>query len=405
MIVLAMVDWNITVGLMALAAAAPLVYLYGRLAQLRAKAAASSREVYGLRKMQRELEEHLERDKALFLEALGVPFLLLRPSGRLVMANRAAGRLLGIGTEGRPDLLKALEDSPLRQVIEQAVGASAPVSSMVQVGQGEDARYFRTTAMPLGNEDRHVGIVFHDVTELQRTQMIRREFVANASHELRTPLTIIRGYLETLLEDPGMAGDAKARTHALELVQKHAERMMRLVEDMLTLSRLETPEQGYLRMAEFDLFQVAEEVRLRLEPQVRAQQAQLTLDVAPCPLTLFGDKFYWAQILFNLLENALKNNPQPGLQVRVQARQAADGSVTVRVQDDGIGIGAEHLPYIFNRFYRADATGKVKGTGLGLSIVRHAVEAHGGRIEVESEPHVRTVFVMTLPPGHGAAVS
>ena len=110
-----------------------------------------------------------------------------------------------------------------------------------------------------------------------------------------------------------------------------------------------------------------------------------------------GDSFYWSQILFNLLENALKNNPTPGLQLTVSARLNEDRSCSVRVSDNGVGIEAKDLPYIFNRFYRADKTGRVKGTGLGLSIVKHAVEAHGGTIRAESSPGIGASFTITIP--------
>lgn len=392
-----MVDGNTLFAMAALVVALPMVYMHYRLAELKEKALATGRKLHQMKEVQKELEQHLTHDKALFLEALGVPFLLIKPSGRLVMANKAAGRLLGIDSESPVNLLHILGASELRNVVEQAIKAEEPTERMIQVGSGEDTRFFRTMATPLGNDDRHIGIVFHNVTELQRTQMIRRDFVANASHELRTPMTIIRGYLETLLENPDIARDEKARTHSLELMGKHTERIMRLVEDMLALSRLETTEKSYLRMEDFDLASVAREVLQRLAGQAEAQGAALSADISPQPFMLHGDKFYWAQILFNLMENSLKNNPQRGLQVQARARRRENGSATVSVQDNGIGIEAKHLPYIFNRFYRADKTGKVKGTGLGLAIVRHAVELHGGHIGAESEPGVQTTFVISLP--------
>jgi two-component system phosphate regulon sensor histidine kinase PhoR len=127
------------------------------------------------------------------------------------------------------------------------------------------------------------------------------------------------------------------------------------------------------------------------------QQAQLTISMLPEPFRIRGDRFYWSQIIFNLLENSLKNNPAPGVHIHVSAARQADGSAAISVQDNGVGIAEEALPFIFNRFYRADKSGLIKGTGLGLSIVRHAVEAHGGTISVASEPGVRTVFTIVLP--------
>ena len=131
-------------------------------------------------------------------------------------------------------------------------------------------------------------------------------------------------------------------------------------------------------------------------PEIATRREEIQLDIAPATFPMHGDSFYWAQVLFNLLENALKNNPGPGLQVVLRARLSAEGTCSICVEDNGIGIAPESLPFIFNRFYRADATGKVKGTGLGLAIVKHAVEAHGGSISAESTPGVRTCFTITL---------
>ncbi|MBR2145686.1 MAG: sensor histidine kinase, partial [Akkermansia sp.] len=138
------------------------------------------------------------------------------------------------------------------------------------------------------------------------------------------------------------------------------------------------------------------DVLQRLESAIAAQRAEVELDVEP--LQLMGDSFYWSQVLFNLLENALKNNPAPGLRIRLSAHKDEAGTCRIQVEDNGTGISPEALPFIFNRFYRADTSGKIKGTGLGLAIVKHAVEAHGGSIAAESTPGQRTCFTITLPP-------
>lgn len=399
MVLSAMVSWNVAVGLMVIVFALPFFFLRTQLLAMRRHARHAHAELERLRAESRDLAEHVERDKALFLEALGVPFLLLRPSGRLVMGNRAAGRLLGIDVERKANLLKTVEDASLREALAHAAEATRPFSSTLTILREGEERIFRTIATPLSNAERHIGIVFHDITEEHRTQVIRRDFVANASHELRTPMTIIRGYLETLLEDPSYARDEALRQRALTLMKKHAERIMRLVEDMLALSRLEDAAGSRLRMEHFTLGQVVDDVRLQLEGMIGRQKATLTLDMQPTPFPMTGDRFYWSQILFNLLENALKNNASPGLRICVRARRQESGAICITVEDDGVGIAREALPYVFNRFYRADASGKVKGTGLGLSIVRHAVEAHGGQIRAESTPGVRTAFVMDFPAG------
>lgn len=391
------VSWNIALGLMVVAFILPFIFLHSQMAAQRRRSRSDHDELEHLRLMLQDLEEHVRKDKSLFLEALGVPFLLIRRSGRLVMANSHAGQMLGINAGHSVNLLRYLPESELRSLIMKAANCSEQARFTLTIPLNGEERIYRAKVTPLQNEEGLIGIVFHDITELHRTQMIRREFVANASHELRTPLTIIRGYLESLTEDTEMADDTEARSHALMLMKKHADRIVRLVEDMLTISRLENAEKGYLRMANFDFSVVAQEVLARLESMAQAQNARLTCDIPADGLTLHGDKFYWAQILFNLMENALKNNPSPGLSVQLTATQD-DAGVTIAVADNGVGIPAEHLPYIFNRFYRANSSASIKGTGLGLSIVRHAVEAHGGRISADSIPGERTIFTITLPP-------
>ncbi|MBQ1961154.1 MAG: hypothetical protein II349_06500 [Akkermansia sp.] len=392
-----MVSWDVTFGLMAIAFVLPFCFLWFKLDAMRRRARNSHTELERLRYESRELEEHVRKDKNLFLEALGVPFLLVRSSGRLVMCNHQAGVLLGLDANQSVNLLRVLDaDSPFRKVVAEAVAAQGQMQHSLQAELGGEARVYRAISTPLGNADRHIGIMFHDVTEEHRTQVIRRDFVTNASHELRTPLTIIRGYLENLLEDDTAAADEALRTRALHLMKKHADRIVRLVEDMLALSRLENPDANYLSMKEFDLAQVVDDVRLRLEGLMVSQHATLQVDIKPQPFLMTGDKFYWSQILFNLMENALKNNPERPIVLRVCAQVDAQGRYTICVQDDGAGIAPEALPFIFNRFYRADATGRIKGTGLGLSIVKHAVEAHGGSIRAESTPGSCTRFTIRM---------
>ncbi len=393
-----LISWDIALGLMLIAFVLPFIFLHLQLEAMRRHARNDHVEKEHLRHLLRDLEEHVAKDKSRFLEALGVPFLLLRPSGRLVMANRAAGNLLGIDVSRHTNLLRTLGDTPLRALIEEATLAKEQTSSTIRVRLEDGEHCYRSIATPLRNNDSHIGIVFHDITEEHRTMVIRRDFVANASHELRTPLTIIRGYVETLLEDPDSAANPDLRNRALGLMKKHADRIVRLVEDMLALSRLENEEKGHLKQEDFDLAQVVDGVRLRLESMVQRQQAQLRLHFSPEPFMLHGDRFYWSQILFNLMENALKNNPSPGLELEVSAERTPDGGSSICVSDNGIGISAEAIPFLFKRFFRADTTGRVKGTGLGLSIVKHAVELHGGSICAESQPGVRTSFRISLPP-------
>ena len=394
-----MVSWNIVLGLMVMAFILPFIFLLNHISSTRRRASEEHNEVKQLRSMLTELSEHVQHDQSLILEALGVPFLLMRPSGRVVMANRKAADLFGMERMNNTNLLRVMPDNALKQFLQKAVSSTEKVRAMIPVSRPDGEHIYRATATHLATREHHIGIVFLDMTEEHRTQVIRRDFIANASHELRTPLTLILGYLETLLDSPEAADDAEMRQRSLEIMKRHADRMARLVSDMLILSRVETPGTTYMKQEDFDLHQLAQEAVARLEAQTAAQQAEITLSISPTPYPMQGDSFYWSQVLFNLLENALKNNPAPGLRVQFSANRDADGTSRICVEDNGIGIAPEALPFIFNRFYRADKTGKIKGTGLGLAIVKHAVETHGGSIRAESEPGVRTAFIITQPRG------
>lgn len=241
-------------------------------------------------------------------------------------------------------------------------------------------------------------ILMKDITAELETEQIRRDFVANASHELRTPLSIINGYLETM-DDADLDLRRDVYRRAIRTMRKHGDRLARIVEDMLTISKLESASE-LLTREPFDLRDSVEDIIGQLQPLIEVQHARVSLEADPATdWTLVGDRFYWDQIFFNLIENALKQNPDPGLKIVIHFA-LEDGRYLITVTDDGIGIPAADVPLIFKRFYRVQkhhAQTQVKGTGLGLSIVKRAVEAHHGRIEVESRPGIRTIFTITVP--------
>jgi two-component system, OmpR family, phosphate regulon sensor histidine kinase PhoR len=241
-------------------------------------------------------------------------------------------------------------------------------------------------------------IVMKDISKLLETEQIRQDFVANASHELRTPLSIINGYLETMNEED-LDLNSPIFKKAIGTMRKHSERISRIVDDMLTISKLEGAS-DLLTYEPFDLRESAEEIILQLMPIVEAHHAKITIKAsADSSWVVCGDRFYWDQIFFNLIENALKQNPTPGLHITISFR-SENGRHFIEIADDGIGIPAVDIPLVFKRFYRVQkhhARNQIKGTGLGLSIVKRAVEAHHGRIEVESQPGVRTAFTISIP--------
>lgn len=255
----------------------------------------------------------------------------------------------------------------------------------------------------------HLRLVIRDETDRHETEQIRKDFVANASHELRTPLSIINGYLENLLD--GVIEDPALTRKSLQTMQKHGERIARIVEDMLTLSKFESAADGgtaALRENSFSCRECVMDVVERLAPMIEEKRAQIDLQFPPGGAdVIHGDRFYWDQIFFNLIENALKEN-QPGNLVISVHFNRANGEATIQLRDNGVGIPRADLPFIFKRFYRVAKhhSQKIKGTGLGLSIVRRAVEAHHGTISVDSTLGVETVFTIRLPdmpeaqPGH-----
>lgn len=241
-------------------------------------------------------------------------------------------------------------------------------------------------------------VLLRDVTSELETEQIRRDFVANASHELRTPLSIINGYLETMAENDVDLNSSMFR-RAISTMWKHGERIARIVDDMLTISKLEDT-RDLLNREPFDLRDSVNDMIEQLMPLIEEQEAKVTVSVeGDHSWVLLGDRFYWDQIFFNLIENALKQNRKPGLKIKVRF-QLEKGVYIISVSDNGIGIPASDLPLVFKRFYRVQkhhAQNSVQGTGLGLSIVKRAVEAHHGKISVQSRPGEETTFTISVP--------
>jgi two-component system phosphate regulon sensor histidine kinase PhoR len=242
-----------------------------------------------------------------------------------------------------------------------------------------------------------VAAVVRDMTEIRRFEAMRRDFVANVSHELRTPITAIQGYAETLLGEGRGAGapGAAMDRQFLEIIHRHARRLGRLVEDLLRLSALEARREPAPREP-VPLGPLVEHVVATVRARPEAAELAIAVEVAPDAVAL-GDPAGLEEAIENLVDNAVKYG-RPGGAVRIQGERA-EGRALLRVIDDGPGIAPEHLPRIFERFYRVDP-GRSRergGTGLGLSIVKHLVEAMGGAVRVESDVGKGVRFTLDLP--------
>lgn len=252
--------------------------------------------------------------------------------------------------------------------------------------------YLRVFTTPISGGEWSALVVINDLTDLKRTEQVRRDFVANVSHELRTPLASLKSVVETL--ESGALEDEAATREFLSRADGEIDRMVQIMEELLELSRIES---GEVPMAKepLDMHDVLSRAVERLEPQARRQGVRLSLDTGVALPAVVGDAERLERVAINLIHNALKFTPSGG-SVRVEAA-GEDGAVVVRVRDTGVGIAPADLPRVFERFYKVDRARSSGGTGLGLAIVKHTVEAHGGSVAVESQQGGGSVFSFSLP--------
>ncbi|NBW85655.1 MAG: PAS domain-containing protein [Planctomycetia bacterium] len=321
---------------------------------------------------------------------------------RIVGLNRAAADLLGIALDGsiRRPLQDVVRNPDLRRFALKAIDCREPVEDdLVLRGPRDRTIRLRGTALRDVSGEGGAVIVLNDITDVQRLEHVRRDFVANVSHELKTPVASIKGFVETLLD--GAADDPADNRRFLGIIFRQADRLAAIIEDLLALSRIEQRE-GAGNLPVEPTHVAAVFAAAIADCDVRAAERSISLETdCPEPLQADVNAPLLEQAIINLIDNAIKYS-DPGRTVRLSAESAAgNGSeeLVVRVRDQGCGIDAEHLPRLFERFYRVDKarSRKLGGTGLGLSIVKHIVQAHGGRIDVESEPGVGSAFTIRMP--------
>jgi two-component system phosphate regulon sensor histidine kinase PhoR len=332
------------------------------------------------------------------LEGMVEGVLLTDASGRIVLANGAFERIFDAPPplEGlRP--LEAARVPGLQEAVEAALDATEPLSREIELVRGVEERVLGASLAALhGPEGDVVGAVavFHDVTELKRLEQSRREFVANVSHELRTPLTAIKGYAETLLH--GGLGDPGSAIEFVRVIDRHAERLRLLIEELLDLAAVEQGRSN-LSVEPTSAAEVAAQAVGVVRPAAEAKRQDLVVDV-PDDLPLCrADHDRLAQVLINLLDNAVKFTPDGG-RIRIEARAAGD-RLSIAVSDTGPGIPTDDLGRVFERFYRVERSRDRRdgGTGLGLAIAKHLVQAMDGSIEAHSSLGSGSTFRISLP--------
>ena len=335
-------------------------------------------------------------------EALPDPAILLNTAGQVLSCNTPARGLFASMREGShissviraPEFLDAVSAAPLR-------GRAVTVTYAERVPVG---RRMAITVAPLarGSErDSSILVLLRDLTEVERINQMRADFIANASHELRTPLASLRGFIETL---QGTAkDDPTARERFLAIMAEQASRMTRLIDALLSLSRVEmnahVPPSGLV-----DLNDVLDLVRDTLEPLARESSASLKIGRFPGPAIVRGDRDELVQVFQNLAQNAFRYGLKGG-EVRLEPKQAPPlgrqlGRYAIAVIDQGPGIAPEHLPRLTERFYRIDVTSSREkgGTGLGLAIVKHILNRHRGELSISSKSGQGSTFTVLLDP-------
>lgn len=307
--------------------------------------------------------------------------------GRIVRANPAARQLLGYGDESLPVLEQLFRAKAAREVVADVLAGSPVQDRELEL----DGRTLLVNARPLPGGG--AVLVLHDLTTMRRLETVRADFVANVSHELKTPLTSISGYAETLLSD---ATDPATTRRFLETIHANARRMQHLVDDQLDLSRIESG-RWQPRIEALDTATIAGEAWASCADRAAAKGIQFQLAVAPGAATIHIDADAIRQVLVNLFDNAIRHTPEGG-SISCSAQPRAEG-IELAVADTGSGIGHEHLPRIFERFYRADPSRSRAegGTGLGLAIVKHFIEAHRGTVRAESAVGRGTTITLWVP--------
>ncbi|ALC81995.1 MULTISPECIES: two-component system histidine kinase PnpS [Bacillus] len=332
------------------------------------------------------------------IENMGSGLILIDGRGYINLVNRAFKEQFQIQPETFLYHLyyEAFQHEEVIHLVEEIFMTESKAKRLIHLPFRIERRYFEVEGAPItGNNEEWKGIVlvFHDITEMSKLEQMRKDFVANVSHELKTPITSIKGFSETLLD--GAMKDEKTLSHFLSIILKESDRLESLIHDLLELSKLE--KQDFHLVAETcDIKEIINDVANILSYRAEEKGIDIVLELPEEQVEVEGDPHRLKQVFINLMSNAVAYTSEKG-SVNVTLKQLKD-KVIAQVADTGIGIKKEHIPRIFERFYRVDRARSRNsgGTGLGLAIVKHIIEIHGGRIDVESELGKGTIFTIEL---------
>jgi len=322
--------------------------------------------------------------------------LAVDSSGKVLLVNEALAQILKLNSSfyGRP-YYELIRNPELNQFVQEVLADPEEKQKEVSFFQPEERDFMVQSALVEQKKKGSISLlfVFHDITELKRTERVRKDFVANVSHELRTPLTSIKGYVEALRD--GAISDPEKSLQFLSIISQHTDRMNKIVTDLLQLSRIESKD-FILKIEPFFLKELLDEVSSTLKSSSEEKSQTLEIDLPSPSLKVSADRHWITQALTNLVDNAIKYTPEKG-KIKIEARDKGE-SIEIAVIDNGIGIPQKDLPRIFERFYRVDKgrSRESGGTGLGLSIVKHIFEASGGKVEVKSQEGKGSEFSFRL---------
>lgn len=332
----------------------------------------------------------------IIINAFNEPVLILDQALRVVWANAAARTIIAQKLEGE-DITVFLRQPIAIDVIQTAQTTGKPTENEIQFFSPVESRFI-LHAQPLQQGERRILIWMRNITKSYALERMRVDFIANASHELRTPLAILMGFIETL-QGPAV-DDVKARAHFLDIMSQEASRMTRLVEDLLSLSRIEL-EKHVKPSTSINLLPVLNTIEQAFAVQLQATHQRLKLHTADSLPDVVADQDQIVQVLHNLVSNAIKYGHKNS-DIEITAQFCSDMSppvIKIAVQDHGDGIAAEYLPRLTERFYRVDTarSREMGGTGLGLAIVKHIIEKHRGQLTIASTVGKGTTVSFTLP--------